>query len=144
LLGSACNNHQRIVRALLEDQRSLPDYDVDGWVSLHGYQNLAWGEIVERSKTTNQHLISAARFIALSDASSRRLTVGGKPGTLELVVEDYIRHLLHHVHHIGAEVETVSSRDRTKSIFFMSNRVEIWSCADRVGCPPGGTLQRPN
>ena len=35
LIDSAANNHQRIVRAQLEDNLALPGYDGDRWVALH-------------------------------------------------------------------------------------------------------------
>jgi hypothetical protein len=31
LIDSACNNHQRFVRASLEDSATLPGYDHEGW-----------------------------------------------------------------------------------------------------------------
>ena len=38
LLDSAANNHQRIVRAQLENNPAMPRYDGDKWVALHRYQ----------------------------------------------------------------------------------------------------------
>jgi len=38
LLDSAANNHQRMVRAQLEDNPAMPGYDGPAWVVLHGYQ----------------------------------------------------------------------------------------------------------
>ena len=48
LVDSACNNHQRIVRAQLEKEPSLPGYDGDRWVTLHNYQAMEWNEIISK------------------------------------------------------------------------------------------------
>ena len=45
LIDSACNNHQRIVRAQIEEEPSLGEYDGDLWVALHKYS----GNGVERN-----------------------------------------------------------------------------------------------
>ena len=54
LLDSAANNHQRVVRAQVEEQPALPDYDGDRWVALHDYQAMDWSEIIERWRVMNQ------------------------------------------------------------------------------------------
>lgn len=104
LVDSACNNHQRIVRAQLETEPFLPGYDGDHWVALHDYQDMEWNEIIGRWSMMNQQLVRAARAISLQ-AAERKLTVGGgEPMTLEFLVEDYVHHLLHHLQHIGIDV----------------------------------------
>jgi hypothetical protein len=101
LVDSASNNHQRIVRAQLEADLSLPGYDGDRWVALHNYQSMDWKEIIERWRIMNQHLLRAASAIS-PQAAERQLTVGGgKPITLGFLVTDYVDHLLHHLRHIG-------------------------------------------
>src|SRR6266436_8071577 len=82
LIDSAANNHQRIVRAQLEDDLSLPDYDGDRWVELHGYQNREWTELISLWRAGNLQLLSAAESAPLS-AWSHKLTVGGS-GTMTL------------------------------------------------------------
>jgi hypothetical protein len=104
LVDSACNNHQRIVRAQLETKPSLPDYDGDGWVALHNYDAMDWDEIVGRWLVMNEHLLRAASAIS-PQAAERRLTVGGKEVTLGFVVTDYVDHLLHHLRRIGVDAE---------------------------------------
>lgn len=100
LVDSASNNHQRIVRAQLEDEPSLPGYDGDRWVSLHDYQDMEWKEIIGRWCEMNQHLLRAARKVSPQTAK-RKLTVGGKEMTLAFLIEDYLDHLLGHLRHIG-------------------------------------------
>jgi DinB superfamily len=104
LVDSACNNHQRIVRAQVEEEPSLAGYDGDLWVALHNYQATDWSEIIECWRVMNQQLIRAASMISPRNAN-RKLTVGGgNPITLGFLVDDYVDHLLHHLRHIGVEV----------------------------------------
>ena len=103
LVDSACNNHQRIVRAQLENEPSLPGYDGERWVLLHDYQEMEWKEIIGRWCVVNEHLIRAASKVSPRTAK-RKLTVGGKAMTLAFLIEDYLDHLLHHLRHIGIVV----------------------------------------
>jgi DinB superfamily len=105
LLDSAANNHQRIVRAQLEDEPKMPGYDGNAWVKLHGYQQRDWQATVELWRALNQQLLAAAE--ALPDpAWSRTCTIAdSQPLTLKFVFEDYIGHMLHHLEHIGIEVD---------------------------------------
>lgn len=103
LVDSACNNHQRVVRAQVEHEPSLPDYDGDRWVALHDYQTMKWEQIVERWHMMNEQLLRAASTISPQNAE-RRLTVSGKSVTLAFLVQDYVDHMLHHLRHIGVDV----------------------------------------
>jgi hypothetical protein len=103
LVDSACNNHQRAVRAQVEELPSLTEYDGDRWVALHSYQAMEWSEIIECWRVMNQQLIRAGSMIS-PQTSNRRLTVGGgNPITLGFLLKDYLDHLLHHLRHIGVD-----------------------------------------
>ena len=105
LIDSAVNNHQRIVRAQLEEHPAMPGYDGDAWVVLHQYQRRAWPSLIERWKVLNQQLLAAAE--AVPDSSwTRMLTVADSaPLTLQFVFDDYIHHMLDHLRHMGIEVD---------------------------------------
>jgi hypothetical protein len=104
LIDSACNNHQRIVRAQVEEEPSLAEYDGDRWVALHSYQQMEWQEVIECWRVMNQQLVRAASAVS-PQAAERKLTVGGgNPVTLDFLVNDYVDHLLHHLRHIGIDV----------------------------------------
>ena len=103
LIDSACNNHQRIVRAQVETEPSLPNYDGERWVALHNYQGMEWKELIARWRMLNEHLLRAASGVS-PQARERKLTVAGKEMTLSFLIEDYVRHLLHHLGHIGVEL----------------------------------------
>ena len=104
LLDSAANNHQRIVRTQLEDEPKMPGYDGDAWVELHKYQRRNWQEMIDLWRNLNRQLLAAAE--AISDAAwLRTCTIAdSQPLTLKFVFEDYIAHMVHHLKHIGVQV----------------------------------------
>jgi hypothetical protein len=76
LLDSAANNHQRIVRAQLEDNPAMPGYDGPAWVVLHAYQKRNWHELIGTWGALNRQLLAAAEAVPDS-AWSRTCTIGG-------------------------------------------------------------------
>ncbi len=103
LLDSAANNHQRIVRAQLEDNPAMPGYEQTRWVALHGYQQRDWSELIGLWRALNRQVLAAAEAVPDS-AWSRTCTVAGsEPLTLKFVFEDYLEHMMHHLQHIGIE-----------------------------------------
>jgi DinB superfamily len=113
LLDSAANNHQRIVRAQLEEHPALPGYDGDAWVALHQYQRRDWPSLIERWAALNRQLLAAAE--AVPDWGwSRTLTIADSaPLTLQFVFDDYIHHMLEHLRHMGVEVDDFAAKART-------------------------------
>ncbi|HUM05069.1 MAG TPA: DinB family protein [Terriglobales bacterium] len=111
LLDSAVNNHQRIVRAQMEDNIALPGYAQNRWVAIHGYQERDWQELISLWSAINRQLLRAAESVPDS-AWSNMLRVGGsEPMTLEFVFDDYVAHMVHHLKHIGIELDDVPIRD---------------------------------
>jgi hypothetical protein len=109
LLDSAANNHQRIVRAQLEDNPAMPGYEQNRWVAIHAYQRRDWKELIELWQALNRQLLAAAEAVPDS-AWSKTLTIAGsEPLTLQYVFEDYVVHMLHHLKHIGIETADFSS-----------------------------------
>jgi hypothetical protein len=110
LLDSAANNHQRIVRAQLEDSPAMPGYEQNRWVAVHAYQRREWTELIEVWQALNRQLLAAAETV--SDAAwSRTLRVAGsEPLTLQFVFEDYVAHMVHHLQHIGIDVDDMASK----------------------------------
>jgi DinB superfamily len=105
LLDSAANNHQRIVRTQLEDKPKMPGYDGNAWVKLHRYQQRSWPEMIEFWRALNQQLLVSAEAVP-DHAWSRICTIAdSQPLTLKFVFEDYIGHMIHHLRHIGIEVD---------------------------------------
>src|SRR5438552_2730931 len=56
LIDSACNNHQRFVRALLQEELRWPAYDQAGCVSVQRFQNASWSNLAELWTSFNLHL----------------------------------------------------------------------------------------
>jgi hypothetical protein len=110
LLDSAANNHQRIVRAQFENGLAMPGYEQNRWVSVHGYQRRDWSELIDTWQALNRQLLAAAE--AIPDASwSHTLTVAAsEPLTLQFVFDDYVDHMLHHLTHIGIDVDDLKSK----------------------------------
>jgi hypothetical protein len=109
LLDSAANNHQRIVRGQLHENPAMPGYEQELWVDLHGYQRREWRELIALWQALNQQLLAAAEAVPDS-AWLRTCTVAGsEPLTLKFVFEDYIEHMMHHLRHIGIEVDDLKS-----------------------------------
>jgi hypothetical protein len=87
----------------------MPGYDQNRWVALHAYRQRDWEELIELWYALNRQLLAAAESTPDS-AWSRTLTVAGsEPLTLQFVFEDYVAHLLHHLQHIGIDVEDLRS-----------------------------------
>jgi nitroreductase len=117
LIDSAANNHQRIVRAQLEDNLSLPDYDGERWVELHRYQNREWTDLITLWRTGNSQLLAAAEA-APPSAWSHTLTIGGSElATLGFVLDDYVTHMSHHLRHIGVEVDDILANAHPATIY---------------------------
>ncbi len=112
LIDSAANNHQRIVRAQLEDNLSLAEYDGERWVELHAYQNHEWIDLIALWRAGNSQLLAAAEA-APQSAWSHTLAVGGsEPMTLGFVLDDYVTHMSHHLRHIGIAVDDILANAR--------------------------------
>lgn len=110
LLDSAVNNHQRIVRAQVEDNLALPGYEQNRWVAIHGYQERDWQELISLWHAMNRQLLRAAESVPDS-AWSHTLRVGSsEPMTLEFVFEDYVAHMVHHLKHIGINLDDIPIR----------------------------------
>jgi hypothetical protein len=97
LIDSAANNHQRFVRAQQAEELALPGYEQEFWVGAQGYADAPWRELVALWRGYNLHLARVIERIPAGCAERRLVIGGGQPATLEFVVEDYLRHLKHHL-----------------------------------------------
>jgi len=97
LVDSAFNNHQRFVRAQLSSSLSFPGYTQDSWVTAQGYQDRSWADILRLWVEVNRHLAHVIGRIS-RHALVTPCSIGeGAPVTLRFVLEDYVRHLHHHL-----------------------------------------------
>lgn len=120
LLDSAANNHQRIVRAQLENNPAMPEYDGDRWVTLHRYQDREWSSLIAIWVGLNRQLLAAAEAV-LDSAWSRTCTIADSaPLTLQFVLDDYVHHMLHHLRHMGVEADDLPAASTTTPQAFSS------------------------
>jgi DinB superfamily len=109
LLDSAVNNLRRVLLIQLEDKPALCSYDGERWVEVQEYQNRDWHELIQLWRALNQQLLTAAAAVK-PEHWTRVCTIGGsEPLTLRFVVEDYVAHMLHHLRHMGVEVDDLKS-----------------------------------
>jgi len=102
LIDSAANNHIRFVRAALEGGYRGLGYRQDEWVRIHGYQDLPWDFLVTFWFHYNALLADLVEHIP-PDKLSAMCTIGdGEPASLGFVIEDYVRHMQHHLDHLLA------------------------------------------
>ncbi len=102
LIDSTANNHQRIVRTLLDDQPAMPGYEQQRWVLAHIYQQRDWRELVDTWTTFNRQLLVVAGCVTDADWTRTCTIQGSDPVTLRFVLEDYLAHMSHHLAHIKA------------------------------------------
>lgn len=100
LIDSASNNHQRFVRMQLQQDIGSFSYTQEEWNAVQKYQAERWGDLVDLWALYNTHL---AHVIAhVNHASLRNTCEMGypRPASLRFVMEDYVRHVKHHLEQI--------------------------------------------
>lgn len=100
LIDSATNNHLRFVRATLESGYSGPPYQQNGWVALHGYNDLPLAMLINFWHSYNSLLAHLIGQISEETLSVECSIYSGEPVTLRFLIEDYILHMQHHLDHI--------------------------------------------
>ena len=101
LIDSATNNHQRIVRAALEQEYRGPGYAQDDWVAMNGYQKTAWAKIVSLWYQYNCLLVRTVENVPENKlATPCFIGSATEPVTLAFVIEDYVLHAQHHIDHL--------------------------------------------
>ncbi len=104
LIDSGVNNHARFVRASAEDGLSLPGYDQQAWVSVGGWQQRDWADLLALWQAYQLQLAHVIARLS-ADALAHRLSIGGgERVTLEFAAQDYVAHQLHHLAQIRERV----------------------------------------
>lgn len=96
LVDSASNNHQRFVRLQSEDLLVMPAYQQNDWVRTQNYAGRDWRDLVALWLEFNRHLAHVIRH-ADPAAAGHIWKAPGAEYTLEFLIEDYLRHLRHHL-----------------------------------------------
>jgi nitroreductase len=105
LIDSAANNHHRLVLIQIQDNPALAGYDQGGWVNSHQYANRDWAWLIDSWAAMNSLLLAVAEPVP--PGSWNRTCTIGESGTLtlEFVLGDYVDHMIHHLKHIGVDVD---------------------------------------
>ncbi|MFI5403006.1 MAG: DinB family protein, partial [Planctomycetota bacterium] len=91
------NNIQRFVRAALAGRLAFPSYDQDPWVALQRYRQRPWRELVGLWEALNRHVAHAMESVAADRLAAPCVIEDSAPVTLEWLMQDYVRHLRHHL-----------------------------------------------
>ena len=102
LIDSAFNNQQRFVRAQLASEYVGPGYEQRAWVTVNGYRERPWRELVEIWVAANRHLAAVIERVPASKLQTPCTIGDGKPVTLEYVMQDYLTHMKRHLEQIVA------------------------------------------
>lgn len=97
LIDSAANNHQRFVRAAIAGELVFPDYAQDEWVALQGYGHRPWKDLVDLFEALNRHVVHAMDAVPPGRREAPCAIGGDAPVTLAWLMEDYVRHMRHHL-----------------------------------------------
>ena len=110
LLDSATNNRQRIVRMQEVPHLGTFTYEQEHWVTSQHYQSEPWPALVEFWYLDNAHM---AHMITHVDpaALSHTCDIGyAAPAALSFVMEDYVRHVRHHLEQIFSDADPLERK----------------------------------
>lgn len=103
LIDSASNNQQRLVRMQEVPHIGAFRYSQEHWVGSQQYGSEPWGDLVELWFRYNRHLVHV--IACVNPATLGHLCDVGdpRPVTLKWIIEDYVRHVEHHLRQIMPE-----------------------------------------
>ncbi len=105
LIDSAGNNHQRFVRAQLDDNLDFPEYAQSEWVETQDYADESWTLLVDLWCAYNLHLAHIIDSIPPEKLDVVCRIGGGDPVRLEDLIAEYVKHLEHHLKQIDGSAE---------------------------------------
>jgi DinB superfamily len=95
LIDSAQNNIRRFIVAQYEDEPKIV-YNQDRWVAITGYQQWDSARIIQLWYSLNKQVCQIWRNMPTE--MYRRNCLTQSLHSIEWLAEDYIKHLLHHLH----------------------------------------------
>ena len=104
LIDSACNNHRRFIVGRGAPPLVFDGYEQDAWVERQRYGQVPFRDIVALWAAYNRHL---AHVIAVTPPEALDNSGQGPDGnvvTLGFLMEDYVRHLRHHLDQLKARL----------------------------------------
>ena len=106
LVDSACNNHRRFVIARDAPPVAFQGYNQDDWVERQQYAQVPFRDIVALWAAYNRHLAHVIATTPFDALSSTGRGADGDEVTLGFLMEDYVRHLRHHLEQLRALLAT--------------------------------------
>ncbi|MGW8122530.1 DinB family protein [Roseivirga echinicomitans] len=108
MIDSAANNHARIVKAQSTDDLVFEGYDQEAWVENQNYAGAQWHDLIILWRQYNLHIDYIVSQISDKDLTKERVNhnldkiawtpvPADQPTTLEYFINDYIKHLKHHL-----------------------------------------------
>lgn len=106
LIDSACNNHRRFILGQSSGFAKYDGYDQNAWVARQQYDNVEWRDLVLLWSAYNRHLAHVMSCIPDDVAVFEATSPDGESVTLAFLMDDYVRHLRHHLEQIRVLVTT--------------------------------------
>ncbi|MEO1527064.1 MAG: DinB family protein [Planctomycetota bacterium] len=104
LIDSACNNHQRFVRAQAVEELEFPKYDQNAWAAAANYRNASWSSLVELWYHYNRLVAVLMRNVPDQQLATPCTITPYEACTLGFLIDDYVVHLHHHFDKLGERV----------------------------------------
>src|SRR5262245_47308543 len=92
LIDSASNNHQRFVRAQIDNAVALPKYKQDDWVIVQQWQDKKWKDIIALWQLYNEHILHIFQRVDETKLSNK-ITLDNDVYTLQFLIDDYVDHM---------------------------------------------------
>ena len=100
LIDSTLNNHQRFVRGAQNVAGDFPTYNQDRWVQTQCHNERKWVDLVDLWVQCCFHLSWVIDCLP-EGAFNNPCNIGKEnPVPLRFIIEDYLRHLKHHIEKI--------------------------------------------
>jgi hypothetical protein len=99
LIDSAANNHQRFIRVQFEEVPTI-FYDQNKWNALSHYNEMGSEQLIQFWTLYNKHLLHILQHIPEENLERKCNTGEPAPVSLQWLIEDYVKHLEHHLHQI--------------------------------------------
>jgi len=106
LVDSAQSNIRRFILAQYEEQPRIV-YNQDKWVAITNYQQYSLPDLISLWYLLNKHICHLLKNIS-PDMAERKIQTE-ELHTVQWLAQDYVRHLLHHLHQV-LDLEPVAYR----------------------------------
>ncbi len=106
LIDSAANNHQRFVSAAYDSAADFPPYNQNLWVEIQQHNSQQWSHLINFFTLYNLHLCHILDSLP-EEVLTNQCGIGKENTiTIKFVIEDYLRHLQHHLTKIFQTIDS--------------------------------------